>query len=179
MTVTAIPLPSRSTLRVQQFLAFYHLPNGPVTGNPDIAEYSFAGQQVVNENFYTTRLDHKFSEKDSASGTYLFDKTPYTSPDGVNDVLLTTKSARQIAALEETHIFKPTFANSVRFGYNYENVDNNQGAKALVPAAGRHFAGYLPRTHCSASLRERADHFPRRRRRRGCLLLPLEHFPVL
>src|SRR5437660_7665228 len=117
----------------QKFLAFYHLPNGPVTDNPDIAEYSFAGQQVVNENFFTTRLDHKVSEKDTLSGTYLFDKTPYTSPDGVNDVLLTTKSSRQIAALEETHIFKPTFANSVRFGYNYENVDNNQGASALVP----------------------------------------------
>ena len=119
----------------QKFLPFYHLPNGPVTDNPDIAQYRFSGQQVVNENFFTTRLDHKISEKDSVSGTYLFDKTPYTSPDGVNAVLLTTKSSRQIVALEETHIFKPTFANSVRFGYNYENVDNNQGASALVPEA--------------------------------------------
>jgi len=128
----------------QKFLAFYHLPNGPVTDNPDVALYSFAGQQTVSENFYTTRLDHKFSEKDSLSGTYLFDKTPYTSPDGVNDVQLTTKSSRQIAALEETHIFKPTFANSVRFGYNYENVDNNQGAKALVPGAADPSLGTFP-----------------------------------
>src|SRR6202166_3752312 len=128
----------------QAALAFYHLPNGPVTSNPDIARYSFSGQQVVSENFYTTRLDHKISEKDSMSGTYLFDKTPYTSPDGVNDVLLTTKSSRQIAVLEETHIFKPTFANSVRFGYNYENVDNNVGAKALVPAAGDLSLGTFP-----------------------------------
>ena len=128
----------------QKFLAFYHLPNGPVTDNPDVAIYSFAGQQTVSENFYTTRLDHKFSEKDSASGTYLFDKTPFTSPDGVNDVLLTTKSSRQIAALEETHIFKPTFANSVRFGYNYEVVDNNQGASALVPEAADTSLGTFP-----------------------------------
>src|SRR6266481_2634866 len=128
----------------QKFLAFYHLPNGPVTDSPDIARYSFAGQQVVSENFYTTRLDHKFSEKDSLSGTYLFDKTPYTSPDGVNDVQLTTKSSRQIAAVEETHIFKPTFANSVRFGYNYENVDNNQGASALVPEAADTSLGTFP-----------------------------------
>src|SRR6202051_917142 len=128
----------------QAALAFYHLPNGPVTSNPDIARYSFSGQQVVSENFYTTRLDHKISEKDSMSGTYLFDKTPYTSPDGVNNVLLTTKSSRQIAVLEETHIFKPAFANSVRFGYNYENVDNNQGATALVPAAGDTSLGTFP-----------------------------------
>src|SRR5882724_5805695 len=137
LTVTIDP-------NAQKFLAFYHLPNGPVTDNPDIAKYSFAAQQVVNENFFTTRLEHKISEKDNMSGTYLFDKTPYTSPDGVNDVLLTTKSARQIAALEETHIFKPTFANSVRFGYNYENVDNNQGARALVPEAGDTSLGTFP-----------------------------------
>src|ERR1700676_2351000 len=129
----------------QAALAFYHLPNGPVSpDNPDIAEYRFSGQQVVSENFYTTRLDHKISEKDSMSGTYLFDKTPYTSPDGVNDVLLTTKSSRQIAVLEETHIFKPSFANSVRFGYNYENVDNNQGAKALIPEAADTSLGTFP-----------------------------------
>jgi hypothetical protein len=128
----------------QQFLVFYHLPNGPDLGNGDQAQYSFSGQQAVSENFYTTRLDHKISEKDSMSGTYMFDKTPYTSPDGVNDVLLTTKSSRQIAALEETHIFAPTFANSARFGYNYENVDNNQGAKALVPAAADTALGAFP-----------------------------------
>jgi Carboxypeptidase regulatory-like domain/TonB-dependent Receptor Plug Domain len=129
----------------QAALAFYHLPNGPVSpDNPDIAVYRFSGQQVVSENFYTTRLDHKISEKDNMSGTYLFDKTPYTSPDGVNAVLLTTKSSRQIAVLEETHIFKPTFANSVRFGYNYENVDNNVGAKALVPAAADTSLGTFP-----------------------------------
>jgi hypothetical protein len=128
----------------QKFLAFYHLPNGPITDNPDIAQYRFSGQQAVSENFYTTRIDHKLSQKDNISGTYLFDKTPYTSPDGVNDVQLTTKSARQIAALEETHIFKPTLANTARFGYNYENVDNNQGAAALVPEAGDTSFGAFP-----------------------------------
>jgi hypothetical protein len=141
---TGTPLTVTIDPNAQKFLAFYHLPNGPVTDNPDIAKYSFAAQQVVNENFFTTRLDHKISEKDNMSGTYLFDKTPYTSPDGVNDVLLTTKSARQIAALEETHIFKPSFANSARFGYNYENVDNNQGAKAIVPEAGDTSLGSFP-----------------------------------
>src|SRR3979411_1452088 len=50
MTVTIDP-------NIQKALAFYHLPNGPVTDNPDIAQYRFSGQQVVNENFYTTRLD--------------------------------------------------------------------------------------------------------------------------
>jgi outer membrane receptor protein involved in Fe transport len=121
--------------KASAFLPFFHLPNGRILGNGDIAEYRFAGQQIVHENFFTTRLDHKFSDKDNASGTYLYDKTPFTSPDGVNDVLLGSQSSRQIAVLEETHLFKPSFANTVRFGYNYEVVDNNQGLKALVPEA--------------------------------------------
>src|SRR5437899_202780 len=121
----------------QQFLAFFHAPNGAILGNGDIAEYRFAGQQVVNENFVTTRLVHKISEKDNLSGTYMFDKTPYTSPDGVNDVLLGSNTSRQIVAVEEPHLFKTNFANSIRLGYNHEIVNNNQGLSALVPEAAK------------------------------------------
>ena len=126
------------------FLPFFHVPNFGVTSNPDIAQYRFAGQQVVNENFITARLDHKISEKDTLSGTYLFDKTPYTSPDGVNDVLLGSNSARQIVAVEETHLFKADFANSIRFGFNHEIVNNNKGLAALVPEAGQTSLGTFP-----------------------------------
>jgi outer membrane receptor protein involved in Fe transport len=136
---TTLIVPGQSNVCVDNqailYLPFFHLPNAGPTANPDIARYSFAGQQVVNENFVTTRLDHKISEKNNLSGTYLFDKTPYTSPDGVNDVLLGSNTSRQIVAVEETHLFKTNFANSVRFGYNHEIVNNNQGLSALVPEA--------------------------------------------
>jgi len=128
----------------QKFLAFYHLPNGPVLGNGDVAEYSFAGQQIVNENFFTTRLDHKISDKDSLSATYLFDRTPYSTPDGANDVLLGSKTSRQIAALEGTHVFTPAIANTARFGYNSEIADVNEGLKALVPVAADTSLGAFP-----------------------------------
>src|SRR3989449_1486900 len=39
------------------YFTFYHLPNGPLIGNGDIGPFTFAGQQVVNENFLTTRVD--------------------------------------------------------------------------------------------------------------------------
>ncbi len=113
------------------------------------------------------------------SGTYLFDKTPYTSPDGVNDVLLTTKSSRQIAALEETHIFKPTFANSVRFGYNYEVVDNNQGASALVPEAADTVTWNFPWQDRAAGIHRCFNSVPGWCWRRVSLLLPLEHLSGL
>jgi hypothetical protein len=118
------------------FLALYPKPNGPVvTGNPDNAIFSFSGKQVVNENFVTIRVDHKFSDKDSLFGTYMFDRTPYTSPDGYNNALLGSLTSRQIVAVEETHSFTPSLVNAVRFGYNHEAVNNNQGVSAINPAA--------------------------------------------
>ena len=122
-------------LAAAAYLPFFHLPNGDIIGNGDLAQYTFAGQQVVNENFLTARIDHKFSEKDALFGSYMFDRTPYSAPDGVNDVLLGSLSARQIFALEETHIFSTGFANSVRLGYNHEAVNNNESVAAINPLA--------------------------------------------
>ena len=122
-------------LNAKAYLALYPVPNGPTKGNGDLALFTFAGQQVVNENFVTTRIDHKFTDRDSVFGTYLYDRTPYSSPDGMDNVLLGSTSARQIVAVEETHSFTPTFVNAVRFGFNHEAVSNNQSLKAINPVA--------------------------------------------
>jgi outer membrane receptor protein involved in Fe transport len=121
------------------FFTFYHLPNGgPVAGSGgDLGIYTFAGQQIVNENFATGRVDHRFSEKDSLFGTYMYDKTPYSSPDGLNNVEFTTLTARQFASIEETHMFAPAFVNSIRIGGNHEAVNNNQSLTAINPDASR------------------------------------------
>jgi hypothetical protein len=121
---------------VQNYLALYLptlLPTQDCGG--DVCQFTFSGQQVINENFVTTRIDHKFSDKDSLFGTYLFDRTPYSSPDSMGNVLLGSLSSRQIVAAEETHSFTPTFVNAVRFGYNHETVNNNQSLSAITKAA--------------------------------------------
>ncbi len=123
-------------LTVKQYFPLYPLPNGAIQGNGDSALFTFSGQQVINENFVTTRVDHKFSNRDSLFGTYLFDRTPYSSPDSFGNVALSTLSSRQIVAAEETHSFTPTLVNAVRFGYNHERVDNDASVKAINPAAG-------------------------------------------
>lgn len=122
-------------LSAKAYLPFWHLPNGPLIGNGDVGVFTFAGQQIVNENFVTTRVDHKFSPSDSLFGTYMFDKTPYSAPDGLNNVEFDTSTSRQIVAAEETHLFTPSLVNSVRFGFNHEIVNNNQSLKAINPIA--------------------------------------------
>jgi hypothetical protein len=122
-------------LKAKAYLPLYPVPNGAILGNGDTALFTFSGQQVVNENFVTTRLDHKFSQKDSLYGTYLFDRTPYSAPDGMNNVKLGSLSSRQFLAAEETHSITPTFVNAVRFGFNHEAVNNNQSTGAINPVA--------------------------------------------
>ena len=126
---------------IKAYLALYPIP--AVCGQ-DVCPFTFNGLQVVNENYLTTRIDHKFSEKDSIFGTYVFDRTPYTSPDSFGNVGLDTLSSRQIVAVEETHTFSSSFANAVRFGYNHENVDNNSSSVAFNPAASDTTLGAFP-----------------------------------
>src|SRR5580692_978465 len=109
------------------YLGFWpHAPAIAQVAGSDTALYTFSGQQIVNENFITTRVDHHFSDKDSLAGSYMFDRTPYSSPDGMNNVEFQTLTARQFVSIEETHIFSASFANSFRVGGNHEGVNNNQ-----------------------------------------------------
>jgi len=119
----------------ESLFAILASPNGPILGNGDVGVFTFAGQQAVHENFFTTRLDHKFSDTDSLFGTYVYDKTPYSSPDGLNNVQFDTLTSRQILSIEETHIFAPSFANSIRIGGNHEAVNNNESQRAINPDA--------------------------------------------
>jgi hypothetical protein len=147
-TLCSIPQPQPNPCNTTQitvdpnaakFFTFYPLPRSPqdVFGNGDQASYTFAAQQVVSENFFTTRVDHRFSDKDSLAGSYMFDKTPYQSPDGLNNVEFSTLTSRQFVSIEETHIFSPSFANSFRIGGNHEAVANNQSLKAINPDAAK------------------------------------------
>src|SRR5437879_9402198 len=65
----------------------------------------------------------------------MFDRTPYSAPDGMNNVKLGSLSSRQLLAAEETHSFSPTLVNAVRFGFNHEAVNNNQSIAAINPVA--------------------------------------------
>src|SRR5882762_9524341 len=124
-------------LSAKDYFTFFPAPNGEIVGNGDTARYRFSGQQIVSENFFTTRVDHNFSEKDRLAGTYMYDKTPYSSPDGLNNVEFQTSTARQFVAVEETHIFAPNFANSIRIGGNHEAVQNNLSQQAINPDSKR------------------------------------------
>ena len=119
----------------KQYLVLWPMPSPGLapTGNGNTGFYKFGSQQVVDEEYGTAKVDHRFSDHDAMSATYLYDKAPYTYPDGLNDVLYASTTARQIVALEENHL-RTRFVNSFRIGLNREVVDNAWGQTALNPA---------------------------------------------
>lgn len=120
---------------IQKALGLYALPNGPLRPKGDLGIFSFPSPQVVSENFFTTRVDHKLSEKDSLFGTYMFDNTTQTQPDTFDDVVLGPSTKRQFVALEYSHIFSPTLVNSVRFGYVRDTANGSPAVSAVNPLA--------------------------------------------
>jgi len=118
-----------------KYLPFFHLPNSGTIGNGDLGIYTFVRQQIVNENYFTTRVDEKISDKDSLFGTYSFDNSPLTQPDILNNVLQSSIARRQIAAVEESHVFNPAFVNSFRLGYNRERANSGGSINTINPAA--------------------------------------------
>jgi hypothetical protein len=124
-----------------KYLPFWHVPNLQATCiNPpdnicDTGTYSFTAQQIANENFFTTRVDHSISTKDSLVGTYVFDDAPYTVPDGLNITLQGYHVRRQTVVLAETHIFSSSLLNAFHLGFNRVSAYNNKGVRAINPLA--------------------------------------------
>lgn len=96
--------------------AFFPLPNRGLLGSGDTGVFTFSGQQVTPENYFTSRVDHKLSGADALSGTYMFDSGTVRQPDELNNKRTGYDSRRQFATVSETHTFNPRVVNSARFG---------------------------------------------------------------
>jgi len=124
----------------EKFLAIY--PHAPGKGN--VGSFVFAPTRVVHENYVTTRLDHKISDKDSLFATYMYDDSPFNTPDGFDTTAIVNQVTRHIAALEWTRSFTPTLLNTARLGYNRNAVINYKTVGAINPAAADPSLSMMP-----------------------------------
>ncbi|PYS04500.1 MAG: hypothetical protein DMG12_10005 [Acidobacteria bacterium] len=124
--------------------AFYPLPNGPLLGNRDTGIFSFAGQQVTTENYFTTKLDHKLSERDRISGTFMRDNSKVVQPDAFDELLANVVSRRQLVTLHEQHIFNSKFLNAARFGFNRAVAIEGGVSRVMNPLLSDATFGFAP-----------------------------------
>ncbi|PYY20278.1 MAG: hypothetical protein DMG60_00775 [Acidobacteria bacterium] len=124
--------------------AFFPLPNAGLAASGDTGKYRFAGPQITSEDFFTGKVDHHISEKDTIDGTYLFDRGNSSQPDELNNKLFGFSTKRNIVTAEENHTFSSQFLNAARLGFNRVVALEGQTPAALNAAAGDPAFGTSP-----------------------------------
>jgi hypothetical protein len=125
------------------YLDIWPVSTGAPIGSGNTVHYDVVTSQNANENFVTTRIDQKFSEKDSLFGTWFLDKARMSQPDVLNTVRLGNISTRLMVAAEETHAFSPSLVNSLRIGYSRIHPTQNLPIAGLRPLATDNNLGTL------------------------------------
>ncbi len=134
------------------FLALYPLPNAGLNAGTfgNTGNYITTGLLNVHEDFATARLDQNFSQKDSASFTFVYDNAPETVPDAVDNIQSQNFDQREFGAISYRHIFGANFLNVLRAGYN-RNVENAVvPLQAFNPAAASKALGFTSNLNAPA-----------------------------
>ena len=131
---------------IAAFLATDILPlqNGPSLGAGDTARFRNSVTQPTTDNFWTTRFDQKFSDKDSLDGVYSFDSGSLLVPDLQDTKLGLFSTRHHSVAIEENHVFSARATNSFRLGYNRSVGSIGSTPTAVNPAAGSNTFAALP-----------------------------------
>ena len=129
---------------VAKYLPLYPMPNAGTIGAGDVGVWTSSALQTFTENYYTARVDHKFSEKDSLAGSFFRDYGPFSQPDAMNDSINYSSVLRQMFSAEETHVFSPALVNTARGGYNRDVGLASYPLQALNPIANDKSLGAIP-----------------------------------
>ncbi len=82
------------------------------------AEFIGATNRKSNDDFFTLKVDHKFSDSDSMFVRYLFDDSDQLLPRNFPEFPNTAVNRKQVATIEERKIFSANLVNEARFGFN-------------------------------------------------------------
>jgi TonB-dependent receptor-like protein len=101
---------------VKPYLALYPLPNLGSIGD-GVGEVRAPHFLPTDENFFTVRVDHQFSQRDSLFARYTFDDASSNSSEDTYLFTTLTKSRQQFLTVANTQIFSLATVNTFRFGY--------------------------------------------------------------
>jgi hypothetical protein len=124
---------ARAVPSVQPYVNLYPLPNGEDLGN-GTAFFIRSHNDETRDDFFTTRIDHQFSDHDSFFGRYSFDDSKADQAvEVLQDAL--TNGRNQYVTLGEDHIFSPRVLNTVRLGFNRSFINGDSPFVVDIPSA--------------------------------------------
>jgi hypothetical protein len=97
-----------------------------LTADPNVDAFTGVVPSPNQENSGVVRIDHRFNGEDSAYARYSIDDGFSTTALNALAQSITIQSRIQNLALEESHIFSPTFLNEAQLGFNRNTFIQNQ-----------------------------------------------------
>ncbi|MCZ6751620.1 MAG: TonB-dependent receptor [Acidobacteria bacterium] len=107
---------------VKPFLESYPLPNGPIDGDEGV--FAAARSRPTNQDFWSGRVDHRFSDSDSIFGRFVKDDSERDNPDRLMTIEQHATHSR-FATLEHMHIFSPTLLSRTMVSFNRTDISIN------------------------------------------------------
>ncbi len=109
-------------------------PSLDANGNPTGAGL-FGGttNRISNDDFFTVKIDHTFSNSNSMFGRYLYDNSDQVLPRNFPEFPNLALNKKQVVTVEERAIISTKMVNEVRFGWNQAKPQE------VVPNTGRSF----------------------------------------
>ncbi len=114
-------LPGQATIvvdaRSKPILDLFPAPNGKNFGD-GTAEFTGTTNRISNDDFFTVRIDHNFSNSHSVFGRYLRDKSDQVLPRNFPEFPNLAVNTKQVVTIEDRYVFSSTILNEARFGFN-------------------------------------------------------------
>src|SRR6266568_2149917 len=131
------PSPSGSELLVAPGILNAGLPTGTAyaISNP---------KQAIREDFGLTRFDYNVSSKDSFSVNYLISDGDKIDPRADTNFTQISRARSQVVSLQETHVFSPTFLNSLNGGFTRAYSPVVTSPAVPIPANLAFITGRVP-----------------------------------
>jgi hypothetical protein len=130
--------------KVAPYIAIYPHANNGGTADPNVGRFAIAGSRSADENFYTFRADHRFSDNDSLNGVFLYDKGLVSNPDEFNNKPNIIPSRRYVGTMEQSHVFTPALLNSFRLGISRTEATYGYYSTAYNPLLSDKSLGFVP-----------------------------------
>ncbi len=99
------------------YLNLFPLPNGPNFGD-GTGSFISSASNPTNEDFFTVRVDHHFSDKTSIFGRYWYDAANESAPDNLLLTSADTSSRNQYATVQLTRTINDHMLDNARIAYN-------------------------------------------------------------
>ncbi len=103
--------------RSKPILDLFPAPNGNPFGD-GTAPFTGTTNRISNDDFFTVRMDHNFSNSHSIFGRYLYDKSDQILPRNFPEFTNLAVNTKQVVTLQDRMIISSTIVNEAIFGFN-------------------------------------------------------------